>query len=252
MDARDVFNMSGKVVAVTGGSRGMGEQMVRAFAANGADVVVASRKFDNCVAVARDIEATTGRRAMPYQLHAAHWDEAEPFVDAVYAEFGKCDVFVNNAGMSILYDKLTDVTEEMFDKVIGLNFKGPFRLASLFGERMKAAGSGAIINVSSTGSLRAALNAIPYSGAKAALNMMTEGMAQVLGPEVRVNTLMPGMTNTDIAKAWDPVDSEALAKNYALRRIGEPREIVGAALLLASDAGSYISSSYVRVDGGIP
>ncbi|GAB2483194.1 SDR family NAD(P)-dependent oxidoreductase [Jatrophihabitans fulvus] len=252
MRADDVFDMTGKVVAVTGGSRGIGEQMVRAFAANGADVVVASRKLDNCVSVASDIEATTGRRAMPYQLHAAHWDEAEPFADAVYAEFGRCDVLVNNAGMSILYDRLTDVTEEMFDKVVGLNFKGPFRLASLFGERMKAAGKGAVINVSSTGSLRAAVNAIPYSGAKAALNIMTEGMAQVLGPEVRVNTLMPGMTRTDISKAWDATQADALADGYALKRIGEPHEIVGAALLLASDAGSYISSSYIRVDGGIP
>jgi NAD(P)-dependent dehydrogenase (short-subunit alcohol dehydrogenase family) len=214
--------------------------------------VIASRKLETCEAVAADIERTTGRRAMPYQLHAGRWDQAEPFADAVYATFGKCDVLVNNAGMSPLYDHIADVTEAMFDSVVNLCFKGPFRLAVLFGERMRAAGRGSIINVSSTGSLRPPPQAVPYAGAKAALNAMTEGLAMVYGPEVRVNTLMPGSMRTDVSKAWDMQVAETDAKRIALQRIGEPPEIVGAALLLASEAGSYLSGGIVRVDGGIP
>jgi NAD(P)-dependent dehydrogenase (short-subunit alcohol dehydrogenase family) len=248
----DLFDLSGQVAVVTGGSRGLGAEMVRAFAAAGADVVIASRKLDNCEALAAEIENGTGRRALAYQLHAGRWAEAEPFVEAVYERFGRCDVLVNNAGMSPVYDSLSDVTERMFDAVVNLCFKGPFRLAVLFGERMRAAGHGSIINVSSTGSLRPPPQAIPYAGAKAALNAITEGLAAALGPEVRVNTLMPGSMRTDISKAWDLAAEEANAERIALGRIGEPAEIVGAALLLASRASSYLSGATVRVDGGIP
>ena len=249
----ELFDLSGRVAVVTGGSRGLGEQMARAFAAAGADVVIASRKLENCEAVASDIRRTTGRRAMPYQVHAGRWDEAEPFVEAVYREFGRCDVLVNNAGMSPLYDDIAGVTEAMFDSVVNLCFKGPFRIAVLFGERMRAAGGGSIINVSSTGSLRPPPQAVPYAGAKAALNAITEGLAQLYGPQVRVNTLMPGSMRTDVSKAWDMPAAEAEAKRRtALQRIGEPPEIVGAALLLATAAGSYMSGGIVRVDGGIP
>jgi NAD(P)-dependent dehydrogenase (short-subunit alcohol dehydrogenase family) len=251
-NATELFDLSGQVAVVTGGSRGLGAEMVRAFARHGADVVIASRKFDNCEGLAAEIAEQTGRAALPYELHAGRWTEAQPFVDAVYERFGRCDVLVNNAGMSPLYERLADVTEAMFDSVVNLCFKGPFRLAVLFGERMQAAGGGSIINVSSTGSLRPPANAIPYAGAKAALNAVTEGLASALGPDVRVNTLMPGAMRTDVSKAWDMDAAEADAKRIALQRIGEPSEIVGAALLLASAASSYISGATVRVDGGIP
>jgi NAD(P)-dependent dehydrogenase (short-subunit alcohol dehydrogenase family) len=250
--ATELFDLSGRVAVVTGGSRGLGAEMVRAFAQHGADVVIASRKYDNCVGLASEITRETGRAALPYQLHAGRWNEAEPFVEAVYQRFGRCDVLVNNAGMSLLYERLADVTEPMFDSVVNLCFKGPFRLAVLFGERMRAAGRGSIINVSSTGSLRPPPEAIPYAGAKAALNAITEGLAAALGPTVRVNTLMPGAMRTDVSKAWDMATAEASAQRIALRRIGEPDEIVGAALLLASAASSYISGATIRVDGGIP
>jgi NAD(P)-dependent dehydrogenase (short-subunit alcohol dehydrogenase family) len=248
----ELFDLRGRVAVVTGGSRGLGAEMVRAFAGRGADVVIASRKYDSCAALADEITRDTGRAALPYQLHAGRWDEAEPFVDAVYDRFGRCDVLVNNAGMSLLYERLTDVSEAMFDSVVNLCFKGPFRLAVLFGERMRAAGGGSIINVSSTGALRPPPEAIPYAGAKAALNAITEGLAAALGPEVRVNTLMPGAMRTDVSKAWDMDAAEARAQGIALRRIGEPAEIVGAALLLAAPAGSYLSGATIRVDGGIP
>jgi NAD(P)-dependent dehydrogenase (short-subunit alcohol dehydrogenase family) len=247
-----LFDLSGQVAVITGGSRGLGEQIARGFAAAGADVVIASRKLENCVAVAADIERTTGRRAQPYRLHAGHWDEGEPFVDAVYREFGRCDILVNNAGMSLPYDQLTDISEAMFDAVVNLCAKGPFRLAVLFAERMRSAGGGSIINISSTAALRPAPDGLVYAGAKAALNAMTEGLAQAYGPAVRVNALLPGTMRTDVTKAWGDDAVESAVSRIALRRAGEPAEIVGAALLLASAAGSYITGSILRVDGGIP
>jgi NAD(P)-dependent dehydrogenase (short-subunit alcohol dehydrogenase family) len=162
-------------------------------------------------------------------------------------------VLFNNAGMSPVYDKLTDVTEKLFDSVVNVNFKGPFRLAALIGERMYAAGSGSIINVSSSGSIRPFGQIVPYAGAKAALNAMSAGLAQGLGPAVRVNTLMPGTFMTDISKAWDlDAVNEDRKNSTALQRIGKPPEIIGAALFLASDASSYTTGSIIRVDGGMP
>ena len=112
--------------------------MALAGARCGADVVIASRKYDSCVATAEEITAATGRRAFAYAVHVGRWDELDGLIDAVYAEFGRVDVLVNNAGMSPLYDKLSDVTEKLFDAVTNLNLKGPFRLSALVGERMVA------------------------------------------------------------------------------------------------------------------
>src|ERR1700724_283515 len=151
--AERLFDLTDRVVLITGGSRGLGREMAFAVARSGADVVIASRNMDNCVATAKEIETETGRSAMPYQVHVGRWDQLDGLVDASYDRFGKIDTLINNAGMSPLYEKLTDVTEKLFDAVINLNLKGPFRLAALVGERMVAAGRGSIINVSSTGSL---------------------------------------------------------------------------------------------------
>jgi NAD(P)-dependent dehydrogenase (short-subunit alcohol dehydrogenase family) len=248
----ELFDLTDRVVIITGGSRGLGREMAFGCARAGADVVIASRKLDNCITTAKEIEAETGRAAMPYELHVGRWAQIEPFVDAVYDRFGKVDVLVNNAGMSPVYDKLTDVSEQMFDSVVNLNFKGPFRLSVLIGERMVAAGRGSIINVSSSGSIRSGQSIIAYGGAKAALNSMTEGLAQAFGPNVRVNTLMSGTMMTDISKAWDLDSMRESIKAIALERIGEPTEVVGTALYLASDASSYTTSATIRVDGGIP
>jgi NAD(P)-dependent dehydrogenase (short-subunit alcohol dehydrogenase family) len=250
--ADKIFDLTGKVAVVTGGSRGLGKEIATAVARQGADVVIASRKLENCQAVADEIAKETGRTTMAYGVHVGRWDELEPFVDAVYDQFGRVDVLFNNAGMSPVYDKLTDVTEKLFDSVINLNFKGPFRLAALIGERMRAAGGGSIINVSSSGSIRPKGKIIPYAGAKAALNAMSEGLAEGLGPEVRVNTLMPGTFQTDVSKAWDfeAVTADRKAQT-ALQRVGQPPEIIGAALFLASDASSYTSGTIIRVDGGM-
>ena len=188
---------------------------------------------------------------MPYQVHVGRWDQLDGLVEATYERFGKIDTLINNAGMSPLYDKLSNVTEKLFDAVVNLNLKGPFRLSALVGERMVAAGSGSIINVSSTGSLRPNGGIIPYAAAKAGLNAMTEGLAQAFGPTVRVNTLMAGPFLTDISKAWDLGGGNNFS-HLSLKRAGDPREIVGAALFLASDASSFTTGSILRADGGIP
>ena len=244
--------LAGRVALVTGGSRGLGRAMALAFAEAGADVVIASRKIENCRAVAAEIEAL-GRRALPVACHVGHWDELDGLVERAYGTFGRVDVLVNNAGMSPLYPDLTTVSEELWDKVLGVNLKGPFRLTALVGTRM-AAGSygGSIINVSSTGSLRPAPHMLPYDAAKAGLNTLTEGFAKAFGPTVRVNCIMAGPFLTDISRAWDPSTVERGMRSHALQRAGAAEEIVGAALYFATDASSYTTGAILRVDGGIP
>ncbi len=243
----DLFDLSDKVALVTGGSRGLGYQMVRAFAEHGADVVIASRKLDNCERVAKEMRGM-GRRAMAVQVHAAHWDSIDRMIELVYAEFGRVDILVNNAGMSPPMPS-HEVTEALFDSVVGLNFKGPFRLASQIARRMRDGKGGVIINVSSSGALMPLPNVVPYGSAKAALNAMTRSLAAEYGPSVRVNTLSPGPFLTDIAKAWAPEARER--SDNALGRPGRPEEIVTAALFLASPASSFTTGALVRVDGGL-
>jgi len=178
----DRFSLAGKVALVTGGSRGLGREMVLAFAAAGADVVIASRRLAACEDVARQVTEQTGRAAVPYACHVGHWDELDGLVDAAYQRFGRVDILVNNAGMSLLYDEPADVTEKMWDAVVSLNLKGPFRLCALVGSRMMRDGGGSIINVSSTGSIRPTPGILPYAAAKAGLNALTEGFAQAFGP----------------------------------------------------------------------
>ncbi|MBU9767103.1 SDR family oxidoreductase [Mycobacterium sp. TNTM28] len=248
--ADELFDLTDRVVLVTGGSRGLGAEIAMGAARCGADVVIASRNLDSCVATAEAITAATGRAALPYAVHVGRWDELDGLVDAVYARFGKVDVLVNNAGMSPLYESLGSVTEKLFDAVFNLNLKGPFRLSALLGERMVADGGGAIINVSSSGSLRPDQYMLPYAAAKAGLNAMTEGLAKAFGPTVRVNTLMAGPFLTDVSKAWDMAGDPF--GHLALQRAGNPPEIVGAALFLMSDASSFTTGSILRVDGGLP
>ncbi|MBH0781330.1 SDR family NAD(P)-dependent oxidoreductase [Nocardia bovistercoris] len=253
--ADTIFDLTDRVVLVTGGSRGLGREMAFAVARCGADVIVASRDYDNCAATAAEIERETGRAAMPYGVHVGRWDQLDGLVDAAYDRFGKVDVLVNNAGMQPVYDSLDSVSEKLFDAVVALNMKGPFRLSVLVGERMVAAGRGSIINVSSTGSIRPRPSIVPYAAAKAGLNAMTEGLALAFGPKVRVNTLMAGPYRTGATKGWnlddlDPAENPFAA--HALQRLGSPAEIIGAALFLASDASSYTSGTTLRSDGGMP
>ena len=242
------FDLTGKIALVTGGSRGLGREMVLAFAERGADVVIASRKIETCEAVADEVRAL-GRRAMAYSVHAARWVELDTMVEHVYAQWGRIDILVNNAGMGPALPS-HEVSEALFDSVLGLNFKGPFRLASQVAKRMSDGEGGSIINVLSSGALVPLPYVIPYGSAKAALNAMTRSLAAEYGPTVRVNTLSPGPFLTDIALAWTEENREKA--NNALGRPGKPHEIVSAALFLASPASSFTTGATIRVDGGLP
>lgn len=246
-----LFDFTDQVAVITGGSRGLGRQMALALAERGADVVIASRKLDACEEVAGEIEAM-GRKAMAYACHVGHWDELSGLVDAVYERFGRIDILINNAGLSPLYPSLGEVTEDLFDKVMAINLKGPFRLMALAGEKMAQAGGGSIINISSVASLRPSPTSEPYGAAKAGLNALTGSFASALGPKVRVNCIVAGPFLTDISKAWDmDAFAERAANNIALERGGQPDEIVGAALYFASQAGSFTTGTTVTVDGGV-
>jgi NAD(P)-dependent dehydrogenase (short-subunit alcohol dehydrogenase family) len=242
--------LEGQVALVTGGSRGLGREMAMAFAQAGADLVVASRKLDVCEQMATEVKEMTGRRCVPYACHVGHWDELPGLIDAVYEAYGRLDVLVNNAGMSPLYSSLNTVSEELFDKTLAVNLKGPFRLTALAGYRMKEAGRGSIINISSVASLRPTPKELPYAAAKAGLNVLTTGFALALGPEVRVNALVAGPFLTDVADAWDMEVFESHAQNFPLRRAGQPDEVVGAALYLASRLSSFTTGALLTIDGG--
>lgn len=243
-------SLSDKVVLVTGGSRGLGREMVLAFAEAGADVVIASRKLDGCVELADEVRSTYGRRALPVACNVSDWAQCDALVDTVYAEFGTVDVLVNNAGMSLLYPSLDQVTEAMFDKVIGVNLKGPFRLSAVIGTRMAAVGGGSIINISSIEAARPEPLAVPYAAAKAGLSNLTGGLAQTFGPTVRVNTIQCGAFATDIAKSWPDELRAEMTRQNALARVGEPNEIVGAALFFATDASAFCTGATLALDGG--
>ena len=241
-----LFDLTGKIALITGGSRGLGLRMVKAFAERGADVIIASRKLDACEAVAEEVRAL-GRRALAVSVHAGRWDDLDRLVEVAYAEFGRVDILVNNAGMSPRVPS-HEVTESLFDSVMNLNFKGPFRLASQVAKRMHDGDGGVIINISSSGALVPLPQVITYGGATAALNAMTVSLAHEYGPKVRVNTISPGPFLTDIAKAW--TEEARQTSDNALGRPGRPEEIVTAALYLASPASSFTTASLVRVDGG--
>ncbi|MGX7678417.1 SDR family NAD(P)-dependent oxidoreductase [Jatrophihabitans sp. DSM 45814] len=246
----EMFDLTGKVALITGGSRGIGRAIAAGFAAAGADVVIASRKLTACQQVAAEIAESTGQRTLGISCHVGRWDECTALVERIYDTFGRCDVLVNNAGMSPLYPDLASITEEYYDKVSSVNLKGPFRLGTLVGTRMAKSGGGSIINVSTIGSLRPGADELVYSCAKAGLNALTIGLSEAFGPTVRCNGLLPGAVLTDIAEAWS-AERIAHTARVPLGRAGEASDFVGPALWLASDAASgFVTGVLVRVDGG--
>ena len=249
MTTDPLFDFSGRTVLVTGGSRGLGREMVLAFARRGADAVIVSRRVESCEAVAHEVEAL-GRRAWSLPCNVSRWEALDRLVDDAWSAAGRIDVLVNNAGSSPLAPSSLETPEALFDKVVALNFKAPFRLMSLVGSRMAAGAGGSIVNISSTGAIRPQPELAPYAGAKAALNAVTEAFAREYAPSVRVNAIMPGRFLTDISRAWSEEDRRNAA--VALARSGEPEEIVTAALYLASPASGFTTGSVIRVDGGMP
>jgi NAD(P)-dependent dehydrogenase (short-subunit alcohol dehydrogenase family) len=245
-----VGELTDRVVVVTGGSRGIGRALVDGFAGAGANVVIASRKVDACRAVAEEVADKHGVRALPLAYHAAQWEDSDRLADAVDAEFGRCDVLVNNAGMSPPYPSLAAIDESYFDKVTGVNLKGPFRLSIRLAEQMVAGDGGSIINVSTIGSLRPGSDEMVYACAKAGLNALTIGLAEAYAPSVRVNALLPGPVDTDIASGWSPEMRAGAIANVPLGRMGVADDYVGPALWLATSASAFVTGTLIRVDGG--
>lgn len=244
----DPFGLRDKVVLITGGSRGLGRAMAMGFARVGADLIITSRNADACedaAAEARDL----GARVLVHPCHVGHWSALPALIDAAYEKFGRLDVLINNAGMSPLAPSSYEVSEELFDKIVAVNAKGPFRLCALAGARMIEAGEGgAIINVSSTASIRPDPRFTPYAMAKAGLNALTIAFARELAPKVRVNAVLAGPFLTDVARAWSE-DHRERADN-ALARPGVPEEIVQTVLHLAGSGASFTTGALIQVDGG--
>ncbi len=250
MKQHHVIDMTGKTVLITGGSRGLGRAMALGFAAAGANLAIAGRRIQSCEETAEEIRAL-GVECSAHACHVGDWEQCDALVEAAYAAHGRIDVLINNAGMSPLYDRPVDISEALYDKVLDVNLKGPFRLSAALGERMIADGGGAITKSSSAAAIRPRRNVITYAAAKAGMNAMTEAFADALGPTVRVNCIMPGPFLTDISNAWDmDVFKERARTSIALERGGEPDEVVSAALYLASDNASYTTAAIIRVDGG--
>ncbi len=244
------LRLDGKVAVITGGSRGIGRAIALGYARAGADVVIASRKLAPCEEVAEEVRTTTGQRALAVATHVGRWADCDRLVDEVYAHLGRCDVLVNNAGMSPHYPDLDSVTEEYYDKVHSVNLKGPFRLSARIGARMVQQGGGSIINVSTIGSLRPGASELVYACAKAGLNALTIGLAEAYAPTVRANAILPGAVATDIVEAWSDEMKRHAVESTPLGRMALPGDYVGPALWLASEASAFVTGVLVRVDGG--
>ncbi|MEU8135397.1 SDR family NAD(P)-dependent oxidoreductase [Streptodolium elevatio] len=239
-----------KVVVVTGGSKGLGRAMALGFAAAGAHVVVASRKQEACEEVAAEVRAL-GRKALAVACHVGDWAQCEALVAAVVAEFGRIDVLVNNAGIAPVPPSLDAVTEDLFDKTMAVNLKGPLRLTALAAAHMPRGGS--VVNISSKASLHPSPFTVVYAAAKAGQNALTKAAAQEFGPRgIRVNSIVCGMFHTDSlhkSLPTEPMQAD-MAARVSLGRIASPEEIVGTALYLASDASSYLNGELITLDGG--
>ena len=244
------LDATGKVVVVTGGSKGLGRAMALGFAQAGADVVVSSRKLDACQAVARDIKEL-GRHSLAVSCHVGDWDRCQVLVKTTLAEFGRVDVLVNNAGIAPAPPSLLGVTPDLFDKTIAVNLRGPLRLTALFSEHMEKGAS--VINVSSKASLNPSPYTVVYAAAKAGLNVFTKAAAVEFGPRgIRVNAIVCGTFHSDSLHVLLPTEEARaeIASSIALGRIADAHEIVGTALYLASDASSYVTGQLIVVDGG--
>jgi len=244
------LDASGKVVVVTGGSKGLGRAMALGFAEAGADVVVASRKLAPCETVAGEVRRM-GRRALAVSCHVGDWDQCAALIDASVAEFGRIDVLVNNAGIAPVPPSLIDVTADLFDKTIAVNLKDPLRLTALAAAHMSAGGS--VINISSKAALYPTPFTVVYAAAKAGLNVITKVAAQELGPRgIRVNAIVCGAFHTDSLHASIPTEElqAQMASHVSLGRIASADEIVGTALYVASDASSYLTGELIVLDGG--
>ncbi|MET0365529.1 MAG: glucose 1-dehydrogenase [Sphingobium sp.] len=245
------IDLSGKVAVVTGGSRGIGRAIVRGLSEAGATVAIASRKIASCEALVEEL-AARGGAASAHAFDASGWDDCDRLFAEVTERWGGADILVNNAGKSPVEPSSVETSQSAFDHIIAVNLRSAFRLSALFGAQMVERGGGAIVNISSTGSLKPEASFAPYAAAKAGLHVLTQSFAKEYGPTVRVNTVMPGPFHTDGTKSWSRSEgfAEHARAHQPLGRGGEPEEIVGAILYMVSDLSSYVTGACLAVDGG--
>lgn len=245
------FSLEGKVAVVTGGSRGIGRAAALAMADAGAHVVVSSRKIADLEGVAEEISAR-GVKGRAIAAHVGKMDDSRALVDQVVKEFGRLDILVNNAGTNPYYGPMMDQDEKTYDITMNVNVKSIFFLSQMAAKMMKTQGGGSIINTSSIGGIRAGELGV-YCATKAAVIMLTQVMAREWGQYgIRVNAIAPGIIKTRLSEAlWKnpEVNARAVAQ-IPMMRLGDPEELAGVVVFLASRAGSYVTGETIVIDGG--
>jgi NAD(P)-dependent dehydrogenase (short-subunit alcohol dehydrogenase family) len=250
-----LFDLTGKVAIVTGSTKGIGRAMVTGLAAAGASVVVSSRKQDLCDAVAADIQATTGGRALGLACHVGDWDAIPSFVDTVLDRLGRIDVLVNNAGITPSRLTVSAMDLGIWRKIFNVNLEGPLRTAQCVAPAMRDQGGGSIINIASMAAYSGGPGVCAYAASKAALVNLTKSMATEWASwGVRVNVLSPGPFESEMVEGAErnaPGFKEMIASGTLMRRVAVPDEIVGPVLYLASDAASFVTGDDISVSGGM-
>ncbi len=251
--SNNLFDLTGKVALVTGASRGIGEEIAKLLAEQGAHVIVSSRKLDGCQAVADQI-VEAGGSAEGFPCHVGSMEDIAAIFEHINSKHGKLDILINNAATNPYYGHILDTDVTAFQKTVDVNIRGYFFMSVEAGKLMRANGGGAIVNTASVAGIQPSPGQGIYAITKAAVINMTRAFAGECGEHnIRVNALLPGLTQTKFAGAlFDSGEFYAEAvRSIPLKRHAAPSEMAGVVLMMVSDAGSYLTGESITVDGGM-
>ncbi|MDM5328215.1 SDR family oxidoreductase [Neobacillus sp. CF12] len=253
MNSKDLFSLKGKTAIVTGGGRGLGEQIAEAYADAGANVVICSRNLEACQEISESLNAK-GVRSLALKCDVSNQEEIQYVVDETMKEFGRIDILVNNSGVSWGAPAL-EMPADKWDKVMNINLKAVFLFSQAVGKIMKEQRSGKIINIASIAGLGGqdptVMDAIGYSTSKGAVITLTKDLAVKLAPyNIHVNAIAPGFFPTKMAKGVLDYSGEKILERTPAGRFGSDDDMKGPALFLASDASNYVYGHVLVVDGG--